>query len=117
MSSSSTTNIAKLYVYLLRIININAQIAYLLCRFHLFYPGRTLIFKRNTATLVYTAFIFSEPNPYAMNGCTYDEIVEALKFSKPLKQSRKDYVRHMIDDNESLQNWLEAYIAGQQTGH
>lgn len=117
MSSSSTTNIAKLYVYLLRIININAQIAYLLCRFHLFYPGRTLIFKRNTATLVYTAFIFSEPNPYAMNGCTYDEIVEALNSSKPLKQPRKDYVRHMIDDNESLPNWLETYIAGQQTGH
>lgn len=49
-----------------------------------------------------------------LNGCTYDEIVEALKFTKPQKQSRKDYVRHMIDDNESLQNWLENYIAGQQ---
>lgn len=53
----------------------------------------------------------------ALNGCTYDEIVEALKFTKPQKQSRKDYVRHMIDDNESLQNWLETYIAGQQNGH
>ena len=52
-----------------------------------------------------------------LNGCTYDEIVEALKFTKPQKQSRKDYVRHMINDNESLQNWLETYIAEQQTGH
>ncbi len=49
-----------------------------------------------------------------LNGCTYDEIVEALKFTKPQKQSRKDYVRHMIDDNESLQHWLENYIVGQQ---
>lgn len=49
-------------------------------------------------------------------GCAYDEIVEALNFTKPQKQSRKDYVRHMIDDSKSLQNWLENYIAGQQTG-
>lgn len=52
-----------------------------------------------------------------LSGCTYDEIVEALKFTKPQKQSRKDYVRHMIDDNKSLQDWLENYIAGQQTSH
>lgn len=51
-----------------------------------------------------------------LNGCSYDEIVEALKFTKPQKQSRKDYVRHMIDDNKSLQDWLENYIAGQQSG-
>lgn len=45
-----------------------------------------------------------------LDGCTYDDVVKALDYSKPKKQSRKDYVRHMIDDKE-LQKWLENYIA------
>ncbi|MBQ8239727.1 MAG: hypothetical protein IJZ38_02645 [Bacteroides sp.] len=46
-----------------------------------------------------------------LDGCSYDEVVEAIGLDKPQKQSRKDYVRHMIDDEKDLQKWLENYIS------
>jgi len=46
-----------------------------------------------------------------LDGCNYDDIVNDLNYSKPKKQSRKDYVRHMMDDEKELQKWLESYIA------
>lgn len=42
--------------------------------------------------------------------CSYGDLVDSLAYSSPQKESRKDYVRHMIDDVPEIQTWIENYI-------
>ena len=43
--------------------------------------------------------------------CRNDDVVKALDYSSPKRESRIDYIRHMISDAKDLQEWLENYIA------
>lgn len=42
--------------------------------------------------------------------CSYGDLADAMKFTSPRKQSRMDYIRHMVDDVPEIQTWLETYI-------
>ena len=49
-------------------------------------------------------------NCEVVSGCSYGDLVDALDYNRPLKSSRVDYVRHMIDDVPEIKAWLETYI-------
>lgn len=42
--------------------------------------------------------------------CSYGDLVNALAYSSPRKDSRIDYVRHMINDFPAIQEWMVRYI-------
>lgn len=43
--------------------------------------------------------------------CSYGDLADDMKFPKPRRDSRIDYIRHMVDDVPEIQEWLVAYIA------
>lgn len=43
--------------------------------------------------------------------CSYRELAIELKFEKPRCDSRIDYIRHMVDDEPEIQQWMVDYIA------
>lgn len=46
-----------------------------------------------------------------VDNCIYGDLADALGFNKPeRRQSKIDYIRHMIDDAKEIQTWLENYI-------
>lgn len=42
--------------------------------------------------------------------CSYGDLADAIAFTKPRRDSRIDYIRHMVDDVPVIQEWLVAYI-------
>ena len=43
--------------------------------------------------------------------CCYGDLVDVIAFTKPRRDSRIDYIRHMVNDEPEIQTWLETYIA------
>lgn len=43
--------------------------------------------------------------------CSYGDLADDMKYNKPRRDSRIDYIRHMIEDVPEIQEWLVAYIA------
>lgn len=54
-----------------------------------------------TDLILYVAKVLAEMN----------QKVLVIAFTKPRRDSRIDYIRHMVNDEPEIQTWLETYIA------
>lgn len=42
--------------------------------------------------------------------CSYGDLADAIAFTKPRRDSRIDYIRHMVNDVPEIQEWIVNYI-------